>query len=891
MREVLENGEKVTTALYASDGTTVIGYEIKTTTETKGEEKADNTDKATVTETKIVETNKTAPTGYTVGTKETSETDEAGNPVKKTVITEEVTDDDGKVIGYKVTTTTKTTETIEKTEAGADVPTKEETDTVFTLPIKPAESETIDVATQVTTKVTVEEVKNYFGEVIGYKTTTVKTNQEGKELSKETETVYGTTTLIQKTTETKNVTSESTQTKETTVTETKTILGETVTKETTSTDERSFSTETTKVEDSESWKLIETEDGIYFSYKGEMYPVVALENNGKVSTVSLQPDMAGLNPKEGTHNISTMLGNTLTMRNYVPQEGDYNFLYTNDGLESSVQVSYYNSEKKLYGIAMVTQFELTDKDGNKHYVLCADMDTAAHGGQGYSMQNVESADYYQHEGATEHIKAIAYNGYWGTESGIGSLENVKELLRKERAAGKNKLTDTEINSLTDGIALSMTQAALWRYGNASDTKAVDADVLSYGYDIDPYTYQDGGYTYRVDKWAFSDAQKEVMRVLYNTLINLDSTSYTDNTTTLITDKNFANEAVIEIKDKTENNKYNTDISFTLQMQPSMLNDDDLIIKVIDENNQVIATKRISGDDTATGYGMAKKEVTENGMVYTLEDLEISEGVKITLNLSGTQNLNKGVYLYSAKVYTDSQTFVGVSEGTREVDLSVGISFTTEAAKGAIAHTTASTTQTKTDTKTETKTDVTTESQTVTKETTEKTVADVTNTATKVYADVTVTSVETTSNTTDKTWESTTEKTYEVPSPTPTTPSYPTPSPSTTPTPSVTPSTTPSTTPESTPETVVEVPDEDVPLGEMVEFEDPEDAEEVILDGEVPLAQLPDSEVPLSDVPVTGDTVMVWSVLFIFSCSIVLAMGLCAVVTQCDRKKKHTHNHK
>jgi hypothetical protein len=78
---------------------------------------------------------------------------------------------------------------------------------------------------------------------------------------------------------------------------------------------------------------------------------------------------------------------------------------------------------------------------------------------------------------------------------------------------------------------------------------------------------------------------------------------------------------------------------------------------------------------------------------------------------------------------------------------------------------------------------------------------------------------------------------------------------------------------------------------MVEFEDPEDAEEVILDGEVPLAQLPDSEVPLSDVPVTGDTVMVWSVLFIFSCSIVLAMGLCAVVTQCDRKKKHTHNHK
>lgn len=58
----------------------------------------------------------------------------------------------------------------------------------------------------------------------------------------------------------------------------------------------------------------------------------------------------------------------------------------------------------------------------------------------------------------------------------------------------------------------------------------------------------------------------------------------------------------------------------------------------------------------------------------MENLPIAEGVKINLNLHGTQNLEQGVYLYTAEVFSDSQTFVGISKGIREVNLSVAMKF-------------------------------------------------------------------------------------------------------------------------------------------------------------------------------------------------------------------------
>jgi hypothetical protein len=347
------------------------------------------------------------------------------------------------------------------------------------------------------------------------------------------------------------------------------------------------------------------------------------------------------------------------------------------------------------GRKSVTQFELTDAEANKYYVLCADLSTVAKAGYGYNMVNVEDADYYDEEAAA-HIKAIALNGYWGTESGIGSLENVKELLRKEKAAGKNDLTNEQINSLTDGMALSITQAAVWTYGDSGSNTIDKSSLLRY------YWQSDRAIDF------LSVNQRKVSDVLYQTLINLtddDPAAVKNETTTLITEDNFASEAAIVIRDKTEktdadgNDIYNADVSFTLEMQPSVINDD-LIVTVKDNDGNVIGTKRLAGDNETSIFGeaaYADSEIDENGnTVYTLRGLEIAEGVAITLNLTGTQHLNKGVYLYSAAVYDKTQTYVGVAEGTRNVNLAVNLKFEVEGPDIALSHTRKTTTVSETE---------------------------------------------------------------------------------------------------------------------------------------------------------------------------------------------------
>jgi hypothetical protein len=136
------------------------------------------------------------------------------------------------------------------------------------------------------------------------------------------------------------------------------------------------------------------------------------------------------------------------------------------------------------------------------------------------------------------------------------------------------------------------------------------------------------------------------------------------------------------------------------MVPSVINDD-LIVIVKDENNNILDTKRIAGDENADTetfgkVSYAKSKQDENGnMVYTLENLTLSDGQKITLNLTGTQYLNQGVYLYSANTYSTSQTFVGVAEGTRSVNLAVNIQFGVENPSLTVEHKTGTTVSSKT----------------------------------------------------------------------------------------------------------------------------------------------------------------------------------------------------
>ena len=132
------------------------------------------------------------------------------------------------------------------------------------------------------------------------------------------------------------------------------------------------------------------------------------------------------------------------------------------------------------------------------------------------------------------------------------------------------------------------------------------------------------------------------------------------------DLNAADQAV---KNTAENDVYNTDVSFNLAVVPG--EDDSLIVRIYN-GDEVVATRRLAGEDTE-GYGLISPDSKGN---YTIPDIQLAENVNITLKLEGTQLLQPGVYLYQS---AGSQTFVGVSTGEarRNLDLEVKLSFEVE----------------------------------------------------------------------------------------------------------------------------------------------------------------------------------------------------------------------
>lgn len=127
--------------------------------------------------------------------------------------------------------------------------------------------------------------------------------------------------------------------------------------------------------------------------------------------------------------------------------------YVGYGLYSNILLGYWNGNE-FKRANYVHQFKLEDAAGREYYAYCADWSTGAVMSTKYELVNVLDASYIEDKIAREHLQAIAENGYWGTNEGIGSLGKVKELVGEEYRSAIN-----------DGIALAVTQAALWKYGN------------------------------------------------------------------------------------------------------------------------------------------------------------------------------------------------------------------------------------------------------------------------------------------------------------------------------------------------------------------------------------------------------------------------------------------
>ena len=709
----------------------VIGYEITTITVDKTEdgytvtttvESSGVPGPTTKTESSVPSESEQvsiAPPGYTPGEKTTTETDGDKTITTKKTVTE-IKDDSGNVIGYEITTVkeTKAPSTQDSQKTSSTEP------TTYILPEKPEASVTTD-KNGYTTAITVEEILED-GVVVGYQSTLVKTDPSGKEVYREQERIYRTE---QTRSQTEEKDPDTVVTTETTVQTVKGTAVRDVEKTTSQTYEWSTTVKTTE----EVYRQLTKDGELYVVYQGTLFAVTPGPNHGTVKMTSIQPNSKLMPTAENEVNQTTDLYHRKQSEGPQNSFDNFDFQWLGEyGLESAIRVQ---TSQSTYGY-QAHQFVLMDKPKNNqpsqpHYVYCADLMTTPKKGYRYNMDNVFDAGYYDSESAAQ-IQAIAVNGYWGTASGVGSLAAVKEMLRNDKAF----TAAIDIDALTDGEALAATQAAIWYYGNCDkDSQVVNSTdpvgVYFLGYDSNEHPK---------DRAVDPNSAARV-KALFDYLIKAPSPD-TDTTTPLITEKNFATNASITVgekatddqgnvrKDSDGNEMYNASISFKLEIEKSKLTGN-LAVTVLDKDGKELAKKYLATEDsTLFGQLFAPDEVDANGN-YTISGLQIAENTKISLTLSGTQNLGLGAYLYTAEVKNDtsSQTFVGMSQGTREVDLAVQLKFSvTEPTL-----TTSKTTATRTDTRTDTKTD-TIQQVLVSTEGTTKTQTDVYGTVTHVTTD-------------------------------------------------------------------------------------------------------------------------------------------------------------
>ena len=603
------------------------------------------------------------------------------------------------IIGYQIVTTNvkvaeETTDnttagTAEKPVISTDDPVTESssTKTTYEMPTKPEGGVTKNSdGTTVTT--TVEEIKEG-DEVVGYKTTSVTTDSHGKELNRSSESIYRT-----------EITTKTEEVSVTTTTTTKTPLS----------NERTTTTVTTTIVDTEGHVLVPAlgQDGNwYWVYTGTLGNVTTGDGNGAIDMDSLKPTQT--EPAVGTVNKTTDLYNrkdanpnntNLTPGFPLKWVGEY-------GLESAIRVLAKDHDGDIVYTYQPHQFILRSQDGKNEafYVYCADFEVNPQNGHGYGMENLEDATYYDNE-AAKHIRYIALNGYWGTNGKVGTKEYLGSLdAVKALMAASGKFTKAEIDALTPGEAITATQAAIWYYGNSSKNPNSgiydDKNVVGWYYNGDKSD----------PKWTVvSSAKTNTVNKLFNLLI--DGTQEAAAGTTIINENNFATAANLEIKEKISNattlngsqpqttqpDTYKTDLSFSLLLEPN--EGDELFVTVLDSNNNELKRVALCGKDSESKW--QQWLFRDKNQMYTIEDLEIAEGVNITLNLSGTQNLKSGVYLYTSEIKkgVGSQTFVGVANGTRNVNLNVDLKFEVQDPKLAVKNSNTSATSTKTDTKVE-----------------------------------------------------------------------------------------------------------------------------------------------------------------------------------------------
>jgi TQXA domain-containing protein len=352
--------------------------------------------------------------------------------------------------------------------------------------------------------------------------------------------------------------------------------------------------------------------------------------------------------------------------------------YDGYGLTSTVLIGYWvtaaDGSRQFSRESYVHQFRLRDAAGRAHYAYCADLATRAQPGALYEPVNITDADYYSAEAAA-HLQAIVENGYWGTESGMGSLDAVRALVPESARA-----------ALDDGLALAATQAAIWYFGDKSAAaRELGGNSMNTGTpneQIFEYYFTNAGR----DVAALSGAQRAAALELYRALLALDPAAHTAPITDLVTGEDLQG-ACVTVGDAADGG-YHASLAVTLAAEPARLNGTLYASVYVGDDPTPLFTQRLA---TAEGEADAAPFArnADGTVTYTLADaaLILPTDTDIALRLTGTQQLAAGAYLYRADgAYETSQTLIGlVEEGsTRAVELTTALRFAvTEAEQQAV----------------------------------------------------------------------------------------------------------------------------------------------------------------------------------------------------------------
>lgn len=323
----------------------------------------------------------------------------------------------------------------------------------------------------------------------------------------------------------------------------------------------------------------------------------------------------------------------------------------------------------------IQQFTLVDKNGNPATAYCADSKTPAVEGFSYYIANLVDAEHYTTDDAAM-IRSVANHGYWGADTGSGSLQAVKDMM-----SSSGQFTEQEVGMLTEGMALTATQLAIWSYSNKADGRAI---VNCYYSDSVGFYKSNKQYTPDADKAALIFKLKDYISDLASTEVGSGQTACS----TIINEKNFLKNPSIEIVGKsateeknldadTSNDIYTANISFELDAKIDR-SEDNLVMTLYNGNDEVITRGRVAGT-------LQEGEVYldfDSGK-YTFKDLPLAEGESLTIRfvLDGWQDLDRIPYLLISERKTvedeenvPSQTLICIADGHHSVNVEMNLEF-------------------------------------------------------------------------------------------------------------------------------------------------------------------------------------------------------------------------